>query len=55
MPKTNNSVEGFEATLKAIHPNISRFLEALRHEQTLVEANTQQVITRIPLAKKKKV
>ena len=58
MPKTNNTVEGwhtaFDATLDAIHPNIYEFLEAIKREQSLMEAKYEQEIAREPPTKKKK-
>ena len=48
LPKTNNSVEGwhrgFEAQLTSYHPNIWKFLECIKREQTLSNAKIKQYI-----------
>ena len=49
LPKTNNCAEAwhrsFEATVDEIHDvNIYRFIEALKVEQTLMEANYEQAV-----------
>ena len=59
LPKTNNSVEGwhrdFEAQLTSYHPNIWKFLECIKREQTLSNAKIEQYIAgQEPKLKKRK-
>lgn len=59
LPKTNNSVEGwhrgFEAQLTSYHPNIWKFVECIKREQTLSNAKIEQYLAgqEPPLKKRK--
>ncbi|XP_066948591.1 uncharacterized protein [Macrobrachium rosenbergii] len=59
LPKTNNSVEGwhrgFEAQLASYHPNIWKFVECIKREQTLSNAKIEQYLAgKEPPLKKRK-
>ncbi len=58
LPKTNNSVEGwhrgFEEQVAAHHPNIWKFINCIKKEQSLNEVRFEQYISGEESQKKKR-
>lgn len=59
LPKTNNSIEGwhrgFQYQISAEHPNIWKFVSAIKREQSLAELRIEQYVGgQVPPPKRKK-
>ena len=58
LPRTNNHIEGwhrrFSLNCDGLHPNIWKFIESLKREESLVRAEIHQVLGGHPVTQKKK-